>query len=382
MQAARMSHIPFSGIRRILETCSRLEGEGRDIVHLEIGRPDFDTPAEISAAGITAIENGAVHYTSNYGIEPFRRAIAEKFQTDNELHYDPDSEIIVTSGATEAVFIAIVSLVDPKQEVLVPDPAWTYEPAIRTAGGTPVPYPLDPDRDYQPDVEALEDRLSEDSALLVLNSPHNPTGSMLERNSIEAIRDLAVEHDVLVLSDEIYEKIRYDNRPHHSPAAFDGLFERTITVNGLSKAYSMTGWRVGYIGAPTSLVDPIVRLRQYTSTCAPAMAQHAGITALQSDAHRPLVEAFASRRELVCERIADIPGMSCPELAGAFYAFPTLPAGIDDDEAFARDLLEEAGIALVPGRVFGDAGYGHIRIAYSNSAERIDEAFDRLEGWL
>ncbi len=382
MQAARMSHIPFSGIRRILETCSRLESEGRDVVHLEIGRPDLDTPAEITEAGITALENGAVHYTSNYGIEPLRRAIAEKFRTDNGLRYEPDSEIVVTSGATEAVFLTIVSLVDRGQEVLVPDPAWTYEPAVRTAGGTPVPYPLDPGRAYQPDIEALKDRISEKTALLVLNSPHNPTGSMLERESIEAVRDLAIEHDVLVLSDEIYEKIRYDGRLHHSPAAVDGLFERTITVNGLSKAYSMTGWRVGYLGAPASLVDPIIRLRQYTSTCAPAMAQHAGVTALQSDAHQPLVDAFASRRELVTDRIADVSGMSCVELAGAFYAFPTLPAGIEDDEAFARDLLEEAGVALVPGRVFGETGRGRVRIAYSNSAERIDEAFDRLESWL
>jgi len=377
-----MSHIPFSGIRQILENCSRLESQGRDIVHLEIGRPDVDTPDEITAAGISALENGAVHYTSNYGIEPLRQAIAEKFRTDNGLLYDPDSEIIVTSGATEAVFLTIVSLVDQGQKVLVPDPAWTYDPAIRTAGGTPVPYPLDPTRGYQPHLEALKDRLSEDVALIVLNSPHNPTGSMLEQESIEAVRDLAVEHDVLVLSDEIYEKIRYNGRIHHSPAAFDGLSERTITVNGLSKAYSMTGWRVGYLGAPASLVDPIIRLRQYTSTCAPAMAQHAGVTALQSNAEQQLVSAFASRRELVMKRIADVPGMSCPELAGAFYAFPTLPAGFEDDETFARDLLEEVGVALVPGRVFGETGRGRVRIAYSNSAERINQAFDRLETWL
>jgi aspartate/methionine/tyrosine aminotransferase len=381
--AARMESVPFSGIREIFEECDRLEADGEDVVHLEIGRPDFDTPEPIKEATARALENGEVHYTSNYGIEPLRRTIAAKFESENDVSYDPDGEIVVTAGATEAIFVAILGLIDEGDEVLLPDPRWTYGAHVELAGGTPVSYDLDPDDGFQPDLDSLAANVSPQTKLLVVNSPQNPTGSVLSRERAEALRDFAVDHDLVVISDEIYEKILYDGATHHSLAALDGMGERTITVNGVSKAYSMTGFRLGYLGAPPDLIDPIVRARQYTTTCAPSLSQWAAVEAIERDPHGPLVEAFADRRERVVERIDAIDGMSCPEPTGAFYAFPTIPDGFDgDEEEFVWSLLQEAGVALVPGTVFGDTGEGRVRIAYSNSLERIDEAFDRLEAWL
>jgi len=376
-----MERIPFSGIREIFEECDRLEAAGEDVVHLEIGRPDFDTPEPIKAAAKDALDQSKVHYTSNYGIEPLRTALADKLATDNALEYDSENEIVVTTGATEAVFCTIVALTGPGDEVLLPDPSWTYRPAIETAGAEPVPYPLSPTAGYQPDLSALAERVTSETELLVVNTPHNPTGGMLDDDHARAIRDLAVEHDLTVLSDEIYEKIRYD-RDHVSLGALAGMHERTVTVNGFSKAYSMTGWRLGYLAAPESLVDPIIRLRQYTTTCAPSISQHAGVRALEGSLHRPMVDAFERRRDLVADRVADVPGMDCPTPQGAFYAFPTVPDGVDDETEFVYSLLREAGVALVPGTVFGETGTGRVRIAYSNSADRIATAFDRIEDWL
>lgn len=380
--AARMTSVPFSGIRKIFEECDRLEADGEDVVHLEIGRPDFDTPKPIKEATATALENGEVHYTSNYGIAPLRETIAAKFETENDVSYDPDGEIVVTAGATESIFVSILGLIDEGDEVLLPDPRWTYGAHVELADGTPVSYALDPEDGFQPDLDSLEVGVSEQTKLLVVNSPQNPTGSVLSRERAEAIRDFAVEHDLVVISDEIYEKILFDDAAHHSLAALDGMRDRTITVNGVSKAYSMTGFRLGYLGAPPELIDPIVRARQYTTTCAPSLSQWAAVEAIHRDPHDPLVEAFADRRERVLERLDAIDGMTCPDPTGAFYAFPTIPDGFDDEEAFVWSLLQEAGVALVPGTVFGDTGKDRVRIAYSNSLERIDEAFDRLEAWL
>jgi aspartate/methionine/tyrosine aminotransferase len=379
-----MEHIPFSGIRDIFEECGRLEQEGRDIVHLEIGRPDFDTPAPIKDAAKRALDEGRVHYTSNYGIEQLRERISRKFTDENGVRYDPDGEIVVTSGATEAMFIVMLALVGRGDEVLIPDPCWTYAPGVRAAGGVPRRYPLDPERGFRPDFEAVRDAVTDDTALLVVNSPHNPTGSVVTNADVETIAEIVTEHDLTLVSDEIYEKILYGDAVHHTPAATDELYDRTVTVNGFSKAYSMTGWRLGYLGAPEHLVDPIIRVRQYTTTCASSISQHAGVRALEGDLHEPLVETFARRRDAILDRIEAIPGMDTPEPAGAFYVFPTIPvAAIEANERqFVMDMLHEAGVATVPGTVFGPSGAGRFRIAYSNSVDRIETGFDRIEEWL
>lgn len=381
MPANRMEQIPFSGIRDIFEECGKLERQGTDVVHLEIGRPDFDTPQPIKEAGIDAINDGHVHYTSNYGIKPLREAISTKFADENGINYNSDEEIIVTAGASEAVFVTILALADAGDEVLLPDPCWTYPPSVRAAGSTPVSYTLDPDTGFQPDLDSIRNAVTDATSLLIVNSPHNPTGGVLDRAHAEAIAEIAIENDLTVLSDEIYEKILYSGE-HHSLAALDGMRERTVTINGCSKAYSMTGWRLGYLGAPASLIDPIIRLRQYTTSCAPSISQHAAVRAIGSGLHVPMRDAFAERRELIIDRVDAIPGMTMPEPAGAFYAFPTIPDGFEDDQSFVWSLLREAGVAFVPGRVFGDTGRGRVRIAYANSTERLNEAFDRLEHWI
>ncbi|MFB6173253.1 MAG: pyridoxal phosphate-dependent aminotransferase [Halobacteriales archaeon] len=381
MPADRLHHIPFSGIREVFEECDRLEARGEDIVHLEIGRPDFDTPAPIKEAAVEALDAGHVHYTSNWGIAPLREAIADKFATENDVRYDHTDEVIVTTGATEAVLVTVLAQVDAGDEVLVPDPCWTYEPSIRMAGAEPVFYRLDPADGFQPDLDSLSANVSADTALMIVNTPHNPTGAMLTPDRAAALRDFAVSNDLLVLSDEIYEQIRFD-REHVSLASLDGMFDRTVTVNGFSKAYSMTGWRLGYLAAPASLAAEIVRIRQFTTTCAPSFAQHAGVRALSGDLSAPMVEAFGNRRDRVVERVADVPGMTCPDPAGAFYAFPTAPDVADDGESFVWSLLREQGVALVPGSVFSPVHDDRVRIAFSNSTERIDEAFDRIEAWV
>jgi len=381
VQATRMQNVPFSGIRAIFEECTRLESGGQDVVHFEIGRPDFDTPDPIKATAKRAIDEGHVHYTSNYGIPELRERLARKFVEENGLDYDPDDEIVVTAGATEAIFLTVLALVDPGDEVLVPDPRWTYDSAIEIAGGTPVSYRLDPERGFRPDEESLREAVSDESKLLIVNTPHNPTGGVLDREGAQVIRDLAVDHDLIVLSDEIYEKIVY-GATHRSVAAMDGLFERTVTINGFSKAYSMTGWRLGYLAAPEELINPIIRLRQYTSTCASSISQHAGVRALEGELHEPLVKAFFERRDVLLDRIDAVPGMSCQEPKGAFYAMPTIPDVAEDSESFAWSLLRDAGVATVPGTVFGPTTEDRVRIAYTTSAARINEAFDRIDAWV
>ncbi|WP_042665468.1 pyridoxal phosphate-dependent aminotransferase [Haloferax sp. ATB1] len=381
MPAQRMTEIPYSGIREIFSECNRLERNGEDIVHLEIGRPDFDTPSPIKQAAKSAIDEGHVHYTSNYGIQPLRDRISAKFETDSGISYDPEDEIIVTAGASEAVFVSIMSMVDPGTEVLIPDPCWTYAPTVRAAGGTPVRYPLDPESGFQPNIEALDSLINDDTSLLILNSPHNPTGSVIDDDHLRAVRDLVVENDLIAVSDEIYEKIIYGGAKHRSLASLDGMYERTITINGVSKAYSMTGWRVGYLGAPKELADEILRMRQYTTTCAPSISQYAALRALEGDLFEPLVEAFADRRALVCERIEDVPGMTAPTPEGAIYVYPTVPEPSTDGREFVWSLLHDTGVALVPGDVFG-SNSSRVRIAYSNSLDRINTAFDRIEAWV
>lgn len=381
MPAQRMEKIPYSGIREIFSECNRLERNGRDIVHLEIGRPDFDTPISIKNAAVDAIEAGHVHYTSNYGIRPLREQIARKFQAENGMEYSPEDEIIVTAGASEAVFVSVMAMADPGSEVLIPDPCWTYAPTVRAAGATPVQYRLDPDNEFQPDIEHLQENVSDDTSMLIVNSPHNPTGSALDEEHLQALSDFAVANDLIVISDEIYEKIIYGDTEHRSIASKDGMYDRTITINGVSKAYSMTGWRVGYLGAPKHLTDVILRMRQYTTTCAPSISQYAALEALEGNAQEPLVEAFSERRSLVCDRIEDIPGMTAPTPKGAIYAYPTVPDIAMDGREFVWALLEEAGVALVPGDVFG-SNQDRVRIAYSNSLDRINTAFDRIEDWL
>jgi len=383
--AKRLDAIPFSDIRRVLERATQLERAGRKILHFEIGRPDFDTPRPIKDAAIKALQDGQVHYSSNYGIPSLRAAIAEKLERDNGLHYRPEDEIIVTVGANEAVGAAFLALLDPGDEVLVPDPAWLhYRWCAQLCGARVVPVPCHADDEFVPDPGLVAGLITPRTRMLVVNTPNNPTGAVYPRAVLESLAELARKHDLLVLSDEIYERMVYGGAQHHSLASLPGMWERTLTVNGLSKAYSMTGWRLGLVAAPKPLSDLMVRVHQYTVSGATTFAQFGAVEAYTGDQGvvDEMVASFDRRRRIIVDGLRTIKGFTCPEPRGAFYAFPSV-AGTGRTSAELADLLlEEAGVAVVPGDSFGDTGAGHLRFSYAASDDDLREGVARIAAVL
>ena len=380
-----MKGVPFSGIRKMMGRAWDLEGEGKPVIHLEIGRPDFDTPGHIKAAAQQALDEGKVHYTSNYGVPEIRRAIAAKLRADNGLEFDENGEIAVTIGANEAVFMAIMAFINEGDEVLVPDPSWlNYFHCITLGGGVPVSVPLRAEKDFRMDVDDVARLVTPRTRMMVVMSPHNPTGAVLDREHLEELAALARERDLLVLSDEIYEKLVYDDAVHHSIGSLPGMRERTLVVNGFSKSYSMTGWRLGYIAAPRTLMDVLIRVHQYTVLCATSFGQYGAVAAYEGpqDCVAEMRDEFGRRRELILKRLRGMKGIECAVPEGAFYAFPDVGAVGRSSEDVAMHLLEDAYVATVPGSAFGRYGEGYIRLAYSNSYENIEEAMDRMEASL
>jgi aspartate/methionine/tyrosine aminotransferase len=379
--ARRLDAIPFSGIRRVLERAAVLEKQGKKILHFEIGRPDFDTPAPIKQAAIKALEEGQVHYSSNYGVPALRNAIAEKLERENGLHYRPEDEIIVTVGANEAVGAAFMALLDPGDEVIVPDPAWLhYRWCAELCGARAVPAPCLAANDFVPDPDEVARLITPRTRLLVVNTPNNPTGAVYPREVLDALAGLARKHDLVVMADEIYEHMIYDGAQHHSFAALPGMWERTLTVNGLSKAYSMTGWRLGFVSAPRAFCDLIIRVHQYTVSGATTFAQFGAVEAYTGDQEvvAEMVASFDRRRRILVDGLNGIQGIDCPEPKGAFYAFPGIQGTGRSSEDLAEVLLEEAGIAVVPGDAFGEYGAGHLRFSYAASDDDLREGVERI----
>ncbi len=383
--AGRMELVPFSGIRKVFERAKALEREGRPVIFLETGRPDFDTPAHIKEAAKRALDAGRVHYTSNYGIPELRSAIAEKLERDNGLRYDPESEILVTVGAAEAIFDAFLAFLDPGDEVLFPEPSWlNYAAAARLAGAIPVPMPMREANGYQIDPEEVRKLITPRTRLMVVVSPHNPTGAVQSPEVLQSLAELAVAHDLLVISDEIYERIVYDGLVNLSPASLPGLRERTITINGFSKAYSMTGWRLGYAAAPKDLIQAMNRVHQYNVACACSFAQDGAVAALRGpqDCVAAMVAEFRRRRDLVVPAINAVEGLSCLNPGGAFYVWVNVARLGVPAEDFSTRLLEGAYVSSVPGTVFGPSGEGYVRLSYANSYERLEEAMRRIGAFV
>jgi aspartate/methionine/tyrosine aminotransferase len=377
-----MSTIPFSGIRKIAQAAAKLESQGQQVIHLEIGRPDFDTPQHIKRAAKRALDEGFVHYTSNYGVLELREAIAEKLLEDNSIQVDPQCEIIVTLGANEALSIIMLALLDPGDEVLIPDPFYlNYLHCVQLAEAKAVHVPLREENKFQLAPSDLEAAITPKTKLIIVNSPHNPTGAVLDRETLEAIARVAREHDLLVLSDEIYEKIIYGGTQHHSIASLPGMADRTLTVNGFSKAYSMTGWRLGYVAACKNLIDSLIRVHQYVGTSANSFAQKGAVAAYRSSQGcvQDMVTEFDRRRAFLVEALEQIDGVSCIWPRGAFYVFPTVKELGVPDEQLAQYILREARVALVPGSAFGQCGRGHLRLSYANSYENIEAAMERID---
>ena len=381
-QSVKMDTIPFSGIRKVFEAAGKLEKEGKEIINLGIGRPNFDTPEFIKDAAKKAIDDGYTYYTSNYGIEPLREAIAKKFNKDNGLHMEI-SDIIVAVGANQAVSIAMTAMLDPGDEVLVPNPSWLhYFYCAELCGAKTVSYPLLEENEFNVQIEDIEHLITPKTKMIIVNSPNNPTGSVLTIESLEKIAKIAKENNLIVLSDEIYEKLLYDGSKHTSIASLPGMEERTIIINGVSKAYAMTGWRIGFVASKNpEFISAMIRVLQYTVTCAASVSQYAALAALEGpqECTEEMRVQFDRRRKLVYESINKIPGLSCICPKGAFYCFVNIKGlGISDEEA-SHYYLNEAGVAIIPGSAFGEYGTGYLRIAFSNSYENIEKAMDKIK---
>lgn len=379
--ASRMEDLPFSEIRVMMEKATQMQKNGEDVIHMEIGRPDFDTPAVIKQAANTALANGNVFYTSNYGSPELRQAIADKLQRDNGVDYKAE-EILVTIGVGEGTYAAIAAFTEPGDEILVPDPVWlNYIHVPHFFGAVPVSYALKEENDYQINLDELEGLITPKTKMLVINTPGNPTGVVQSMETLEALAELAKKHDLIVVSDEIYEKLVYGSARHISIAALPGMKERTITLNGFSKCYSMTGWRLGYAAAPVEFIKAMVRVHAYINTCAPSFVQEAGITALEKAEPdvQEMVKEYQRRRDYAVSAINAIDGLSCKTPGGAFYIFVNIKALGKTSAEMADYLLDHAKIAAVPGSAFGPQGEGYIRLSYACSYERIVEAMGRLK---
>ena len=383
--ADRMESIPFSGIRKIFEEVTRREKAGEKIIHLNIGRPDFDTPQHIKDAAKKALDEKKVHYSSNYGIPQLRDALANKLQQENKMSYDPATEIIVTVGGNEAVFMAMMGLLNFGDEVLIPDPCWlNYFYCVQMAGAVPISVPAKQEHQFTPRIEDFRSRITDKTKMIVINTPNNPTGAVYGAESLEELARLAEEKDLYVLSDEIYEKMVYDGNRHVSFGSLPGMKERTITVNGFSKNYSMTGWRLGFVAASPDAVSAMVRIHQYVTICATSFAQWGAVAALTGpqDDVKHMIAEFDRRGALVSSALQEMPGIQVSKPAGAFYIFPSIKETGKSSQEMAEYLLDEAKIAVVPGHVFGDFGEGYIRLSYANSFENLEVAMSRMNAAL
>ncbi len=382
MESIVAKRIPYSQIRVMFDAAQKLEKQGRKIIHLEIGRPDFDTPEHIVEAAIDALRAGKHHYSPNAGIPELRQAISDKFSSEYNLEYNPQNEVVVSNGVAEGVYVAIHALLNPGDEILIPDPRWlNYDVDAFTNFVDPVNYTLLEDSGFQPVPEEIEENITVRTKMILVASPSNPTGGVTRKDVLERIAELAIKHDLLVLSDEIYEKIVYPPAEHACIATFQDMRERTILLNGFSKFYSMTGWRLGYVLGPSELVNPILRYHQYMITSTNTFAQWGAVTALKGNQEpsHAMVGEFQKRRDYMYEAINKIPGFRCPKPDGAFYLFPSIKETGMDGFRMAEMLLEKAGVATVAGECFGKKGAGHIRISYSNSLENLRAAVKKIE---
>uniref|UniRef100_A0A831TCL0 Aminotransferase n=1 Tax=Thermorudis peleae TaxID=1382356 RepID=A0A831TCL0_9BACT len=378
--AERVVQLRPSPTLAVSDRVRALREQGLDVIDLGGGDPDFPTPEHICRAAAEAMLRGETHYVASAGIPALRRAIARKLREDNAIEVDP-AEIIVTPGGKAALFVSILALVGPGDDVLMFDPGWvSYEPMVTIAGARCLHVPLDPAENYRISREAIESRLTPATRLMIVNSPNNPTGRVLTEAELAAIAEVAQERDLLVISDEIYEKIVYDGHRHHSLAALPGMAERTLTVNGFSKAYAMTGWRLGYIAGPAPLIKQIMKVHSHSATCATSFAQWGAVAALEGpqDFIGQMVSAWDRRRRLITERLNQIPGFRCPLPEGAFYAFPDVGGtGLSGQEVAAR-LIDEAHVGVTPGDAFGEVSAGCVRLSFAESDDKIEAALDRI----
>ena len=378
--AQRVQAVPPSGIRKFFDVIATMP----DVISLGVGEPDFTTPPQVIEAGVRSLRAGRTHYTSNFGTLELRRALATHLERLYGVSYDPQGELLVTVGASEAVAATMAAIVDPGDEVILHEPSYVaYLPAILFNGGTPVLIPTHLDGDFELDPAAVEAAITPRTKAIFLGYPCNPTGAVLPEAKTRAIAEIAVRHDLLVVSDEIYDRLVYGDHVHHAFSSFEGARERTILLGGFSKAYAMTGWRVGWAAAPQHILEGILKVHQYGIMSAPTTAQDAALAALtgaEMDVRRMVAE-YDRRRRMFVDGLNRI-GLPTFEPRGAFYAFPNIAGTGMTSAAFSERLLFEQQVAVVPGDAFGPSGEGHVRACYATSYEGLEEALVRIERFL
>jgi aspartate/methionine/tyrosine aminotransferase len=376
----RMERLGNETAFEVLARAKALEAQGRDIIHLEIGEPDFDTPAHIVEAAIRAMRDGHTRYTPSAGILALREAIVEYIGTSRNVEIQPE-QVVVTPGAKPIMFFIILALLNPGDEAIYPNPGFPiYESMINFAGAKAVPLPLREAKNFRFDPDEFRDLVTERTRLIILNSPQNPTGGVLTRKDLDVIAEMAEKYKIMILSDEIYDKILYEGE-HVSPLSLPGMPSRTVLLDGFSKTYAMTGWRLGYGVMPVDLAKHITKLMVNSNSCTAAFTQMAGIAALQGpqDETKEMIAAFRRRRDVIVEGLNRIPGFRCRYPAGAFYAFANIEETGFSSGELANHLLEKAGVAALDGARFGEYGQGYVRFSYANSVENIRRAVSRIE---
>jgi len=374
---SNLKKIKPSGIRKLFDLA---QGK-KDLVSFGIGEPDFVTPFHIREAAKKALDEGYTRYTPNLGFPEFREALANKLKQKNKISVTPD-EVLVTSGGTDALFFAFYTLINPEDEIIIPDPGFvTYESQVYLTGGTPVHLPLRGENNFHPDLEELKNCITPKTKAILLNSPSNPTGATFKKEELLAITEIAKEKDLFIISDELYEDIVYDSRKHISIASLPGMKEKTISIFGFSKSYAMTGWRLAYLSAPPNIVKEIAKLLQNSSVCANSIAQRAGLAAIQGsqDCVKEMFTAYNERRNVLITGLNEINGLSCYAPEGTFYAFVNIKDTGMTSEELSTYLLEKCKVVTVPGTAFGAQGEGYIRLSFATSLEDIKEGIKRIK---
>ena len=375
----RVVNLPPSGIRKFFDVVNEMD----DAISLGVGEPDFDTPWHIREEGIYSLEKGRTFYTSNSGLKDLKVEICNYLKRRCDVLYDPNSEVLVTVGGSEAIDLALRAMLEPGDEVLIPQPSYvSYVPCTILANGTPVVIELEEKDDFRLTPEKLLEKITPKSKILILPFPNNPTGAIMEREDLEKIAKIVEEKDLFVISDEIYCELTYSGR-HVTIASLPGMRERTVLINGFSKSYAMTGWRLGYAAAPREVLQQMLKIHQYAIMCAPTTSQYAAISALRNGDEdvEQMREAYSQRRRYLVHALREM-GLDCFEPYGAFYVFPSIKKfGMTSDE-FATRLLQEEKVAVVPGTAFGDCGEGFLRISYAYSLESLKVALDRIRRFV
>lgn len=375
-----VTNIKPSGIRKFFDIAESMEG----VISLGVGEPDFPTPWNVRAAGIRSLEKGKTRYTSNKGLDMLRKEICEYTKRKYNIEYNPINEVLVTVGGSEAIDMAIRALVNPGEEVIIPQPSYVcYEPIVRLSGGVPVIIETKAENNFKVTPDELKNALSDKTKLLILPYPCNPTGAIMEKEDLEALADILKNTSTLVISDEIYAELTFGGKRHISFASVDEMKERTVVISGFSKTFSMTGWRLGYALGPKEILEQITKIHQYAIMCAPTVSQYAAVEALKNcdEAVEEMLEEYDSRRRLIVNGFNKL-GLTCREPKGAFYAFPCIASTGMTSEEFCEKLLHSKKVALVPGTAFGLGGEGFVRASYCYSVEHITEAIKRIGEFL